>query len=243
MKRNKILFYVLAFFIITGFATSNYWIPKFRPFGTSTAFTDSTNYITINKGLYVLDSMKVMKDFYVGTKGGKVYLDTNREGQIYFTGLSMYLGNAKNKGYMYFTTNQAFVFMQDISGSLSDIATLDTNAFELTGGITQQIKIPTDTVSDYDANDVVVLNRQSGRILTKSLTTASGGGQDIALTNSLITTSSKVFTSIIYGYGTNTSFANVYHVITASGTTTINIHNVSGSAFNGTIGVDFFIIN
>jgi len=131
--KNK-LFLLTIFLVMVGFTTTNYLIPKFRPFGTSTTFTDSTNYVTLNKGLYIQDSLKVTRDLYVGTTGGKMYLDTNRNGQIYFTGLSMYVSNTKNKGYMYFTTNQAFNFEQDISGSLVDIASLDTNGLSMALG-------------------------------------------------------------------------------------------------------------
>lgn len=123
---------IFAFMVVVGFVY--YGDPLFKPFGNSTTFKDSTNYITINKSVYIFDSLKVGKDIYGGVKSGKYYLDTSRSGQIYFTGLSMYLSNTKSKGYMYFSTNQAFNFEQDISGSLVDIATLDTNGYEQKAG-------------------------------------------------------------------------------------------------------------
>ena len=108
MNTNKIIFYVLTFFIITGFATSNYWLPKFRPFGTSTTFTDSTNYVNLTgKGIKIPnDSLKVGKWMIAGTYGGGIYLDTNKKGELSFTGNSMYIYNRKDYGYTYFYSGE-----------------------------------------------------------------------------------------------------------------------------------------
>jgi len=273
--KNKIIIYIATFFIITGavFAQNSagrfslkdidsYWqssittehyessyIPKNRPFGTSFYWGDSTGYIVFSKGIYMQDSLKVAKDLYIGVKGGKVYLDTARTGQIYFTGLSMYLSNTKTNGYMYFSSHKAFNFEQDVSGSLIDISTLDTNGYEqkkgniwLTGG-TQQIKLPSDTASDYDGNDAITLNRQSGTVTTKSLTTASDGFYTMTLTNSLITTTSKVFLS--YCGGTESAGRpTVYRVVSNSGSATIILLNLTGAgSFNGDVKLNFVVFN
>lgn len=245
---KKLLIGLLVLLVVAGF--TYYGNPIFKPFGNSTAFKDSTNYMTINKSVYVLDSFKVAKDFYAGVKGGKIYLDTNRGGQVYVVGNSLYISNSKSKGYIYLTAPQGFNFEEDLSGSLLDLTTIDTNGIQVkrgniyfTGG-TQQIKIPSDTASDYDNNDIVTLNRQSGNITTKSLTTSNGSYYDLTLVNSLINSNSKIFVSVVYGGGSNTSVpCYPTHTVNYSGSATIGLLNVSGSSLNGTVKLSYVIFN
>jgi len=229
-------------------------IPKFRPFGTSTVFADSTNYVTLNKGFYVRDSVKTDLDLIVK---GAVVLDTNRLGKIQYSGFDMFLSSDKVGG------NMTFQLMNDAPGSAGDFTwlfgniltgqvgmTLDsTTGLTVSsgniqmGGTTQQIKLVSDTVSDYDANDAITLNRQSGKITTKSLTTAADAFYTITLTNSLITTSSKIF--VTYAGGTVAAGRPlVYSTIAGSGSVPIIILNLTGAgAFNGTVILDFVIFN
>jgi len=95
-KINKLLTLFLIAVIVLG---ASVWIPKFRPFGSSTTFGDSTNYININKGLNIPnDSLRVGKYLFVGDKGGGIYLDTNKAAEIIFDGFSMQFINNKENG-------------------------------------------------------------------------------------------------------------------------------------------------
>lgn len=233
-----------------------WWIPKFRPFGTSTVFADSTNYVTLNKGFYVRDSIKTDLDLIVK---GAVVLDTNRLGKIQYRGNGIYLSNDKVGG------NMTFQLMDDAPGSAGDFTwlfgnyltgqtgmTLDSTTgltvnqgnIQL-GGTTQQIKLPSDTASDYDGNDNITLNRQSGKLFTKSLTTGAGGAYDLTLTNSLITANSIIYPIVYYNGGTNTRLAEAIHIASVtSGSCIITIINREGAnAFNGTIKIGFIIFN
>lgn len=88
---NIIIFLAL----ITGFTTG--YFPTFRPFGNSTTFTDSSGYVTLNTGWKVRDSLFVNRDGYVK---GALYLDTNRQGKIFFSGQDLVLGNYKSGGFV-----------------------------------------------------------------------------------------------------------------------------------------------
>lgn len=231
-------------------------IPKFRPFGTSTTFGDSTNYVTLNKGFYIRDSIKTDLDLVVK---GAVVLDTNRLGKIQYRGNGIYFSNDKAGG------NMTFQLMDDAGGTAGDFTwlfgnyltgqtgmTLDSatgltvnNGNIQVSGTTQQIKLPSDTATDYDGNNAVTVNRQSGFIITKSLTTAGGTAYDITLTNSLITTSSKVHAMVIYGGGTCTNLASIIHVgVAGSGSCVISVFNpVAATSLNGTVKFQFWVWN
>lgn len=234
---------------------STWWIPKFKPFGTSTTFTDSTNYMTLfGKGLYVFDSIKTDKDLIVK---GAVVLDTNRLGKLQYIGYNIYLNNDKAGGNMTFQLMDAelgsagdftWLFGNYLSGvtamtldSTSGL-TVSSGNIQLSGG-TQQIKLPSDTASDYDANDAITLNRQSGVITTKSLTTATDNFYTFTLTNSLISATSKVFLS--YCGGTESAGRPmVYRVVSGSGSATCIILNLAGAgSFNGNIKFNFVVFN
>lgn len=229
----------------------SWWIPKFKPFGNSTAFTDSTNYVTLNKGFYAFDSIKTDKDLIVN---GAVVLDTNRLGKLYYVGKQLYLVNGK--------TNNADIvniigfggssYYWDKSRSLgvdTRLMTLDTiNGLTLGGynvqtSSTGQIKLPSDTASDYDANDAITLNRQSGKITTKSLTTASDGFYTLTFTNSLISATTKIFLN--WTGGTESAGRpTIYKATCGSGSATIILLNLSGAgSFNGTVQLDYVIFN
>jgi len=283
---KKIIFGILALFLTmpifsqfnpTGASfkfgdVSSWWIPKFKPFGNSTTFTDSTNYVTINKGLYVFDSIKTDRDLIVK---GAVVLDTNRQGKIYYSGNDIYFNNAKggaiflsaegsvgNNGIIISTTSGSqeykvgtgtggFYSWQKQEGLFQmEIMLLDTvdglnvkRGNIQVNGTTQQIKLPSDTATDYDANDAVTLNRQSGKITTKSLTTASDGFYTFTLTNSLISATTKIFVN--WTGGTESAGRpTIYKATCGSGSATIIILNLTGAgSFNGTVQLDYVIFN
>ena len=233
---------------------STYWIPKFRPFGTSTVFVDSASYVTLNKGFYAFDSIKTDRDLVVK---GAVVLDTNRLGKIQYRGNGIYFSNDKAGG------NMTFQLMDDASGSAGDFTwlfgnyltgqtgmTLDSatgltinNGNIQVSGTTQQIKLPSDTASDYDANDNITLNRQRGILTTKSLTTAVNAEYNLTLTNSLITTASTVLAFIQTG-----SLSQGTPIIRAanpsSGSVAIVFRNIDPTnAINGNIKITFVVFN
>jgi len=85
---NIIIF--ISLFIGTAF-----YLPHFQPFGNNTTFTDSSGYVSLNKGWKIRDSLFVNRDGYVK---GSLYLDTNRQGKIFFTGHDLVIGNYKSGG-------------------------------------------------------------------------------------------------------------------------------------------------
>ncbi len=255
MKTKKIIFYVLTFFIITGFVTSNYWIPRVYLYGTSTYWADSTNYQVTNKSVYIRDSLKVAKDLYVGVNGGNLYMDTSRKISVQTDGLDVVFydtkQNASEKHYIGYGIGKYQWFRYYNSSGFShtvmelDSATgllLYTGNIQLYGG-TQQIKIPSDTASDYDANDAITLNRQSGTLTTKSLTTTSDNFYTLTFTNSLITTTTKVY--MVYSGGTESAGRpTVYRVTPGSGSATVILLNLTGaSSFNGNVKLNFILFN
>ena len=215
---------------------------------------DSTNYFVFNQGVLVWDSLRVRRDLYVGSTGGKIYLDTLAKFQIYATGYDLYIVNNKDYGshYYYIGDSSSAYYWYKNSGSVSSqLMQLDTMSgltvtygdIQLTGG-TQQIKVPSDTASDYDANDDITLNRQSGTLTTKTLTTAGLGTYDLTLYNSLIIATSKVF-AIIKDKGTSTGMPIVIRATAgATGESTISIYNAHATtAFNDAMEISFIVWN
>jgi len=242
---------------------SSWWTPKVFMYGNSTYWHDSSNYQTTNKSVYVLDSMKVGKDLYVGVKGGSIFLDTSRQGRIYFDGFNLTVQNLKTStlllssaggvkltasldemflegflGVDIFDASDAGLFLRNSNG---DTLRLGTGSVSVNR--TGQIKLPSDTATDYDANDAVTINRQSGIITTKPLTTATTAIYDLTLVNSLATSTSKLFVTVVYGGGTNTAACFPVHVLYSAGNWVISIYNVSGSSLNGTVQLRYVIFN
>lgn len=252
---------ILSFIFIVGVVINLYnftdvfgdtAIPKFRPFGSTTTFSDSTNYVNLNKGFNVPnDSMKVGKYLFVGTKGGGIYLDTNRKGEIIYSGVSLQFFNNKENGSMDFWIGEKsseYYWYKSEGGAGTLLMTLDTvNGLSLTNlnvstSGTGQIKLPSDTASDYDADDAITLNRQSGVITTKSLTTAAQNFYTLTLTNSLISANTKIFAVV------RTNAGNGVPIVTqcpaGSGSGTILVFNAhASSAFNSAITIAFIIFN
>jgi len=237
-----------------------WWIPKFKPFWTSTTFTDSTNYVTLNKGLYVFDSIKTDRDLIVK---GAVVLDTLRQGKVYFTSTGLEILNSKTSGQMLFTadglmtfTNRdgyrletqggAFVYTDATSNQTLTVNStglqIEVGDITLDGG-TQQIKLPSDTASNYTGSDTITINRQSGTVTTKSITTATDNFYTFYLKNSLISATSKVF--LVWSGGTESAGRPmVYRVTPASGLATVIVLNLAGAgSFNGNIKFNYVVFN
>jgi len=220
---------------------------------------DSTNYMVFNTGGLFWDSLRVIGDLYVGKTGGKIYLDTLGEYQFYASGYAMYLENTKTSGTVTIQSPlEINLSATDAGGVISfsygglggnSIADFSSSGLvvrygdiQLTGG-TQQIKVPTDTVSDYDSDDAVTINRQSGIITTKSLTTAGLSSYTITLTNSLIVATSKVF-AIINDVNETTGVPIVRSGKTAAGSCDIVIYNAHASvSFNNAMTISFIVWN
>jgi len=226
--------------------------PIIKPWGTSTYLKDSANYVTLNDGFYARDSIKTDRDLIVR---GAVVLDTNRLGKVYYNANQLLISNSKtgNSDIVNTIGFGASQYYWNKSRSLGvdvELARLDTiNGLTLSGyniqtSSTGQIKLPSDTASDYDGDNSITLNRQSGFLTTKSLTTAANGYYDLTLVNSVATSSSKVFVSVIYGGGTNTTVRTfVTHVLYLGGNWVMSIWNADSSALNGTIKLSFIIFN
>ena len=254
---RKIILSILALTGMLLFSTAfvdyeSSYIPKIRPFGTSFYWGDSTNYIVFSKGLYLQDSLKVAKDLYVGVQGGTIYLDTNRNMTIGASGLGLNIVNTKSGGHQYHSikgASSSYDWYYAPSSSDVLMMNLDTAGLLVSkgnislAGTTQQIKIPSDTASDYDNNDNITLNRQSGTLTTKSLTTAAGNLYVLTLTNSLISSTSKIFASLNDGTSTQ-GLTILYQTRPSSGTGSIVIYNAHASqAFNGTLKIYYVIFN
>lgn len=85
------------------------------------------------------------------------------------------------------------------------------------------------------------LNKQSGTITSEALTTAAGSDYVLTLTNSLITTTSKVFVTVDNGTNT-TEGISVQRVTPGPGSAVIRVRNVhAASALNGTIKISFVV--
>jgi hypothetical protein len=247
-----VLLAILIGLLLYNELSSSPLIPKARLFGNSTVLVDSTNYVTLNKGLYAFDSIKTDRDLIVK---GAIVLDTQRLGKIYYNGYSVYANNDKAGG------NWVFQLMNSGAGSAGNFIWLwgniltGTTAMELdsvtglnvnTGnisvsGTTQQIKVPGDTVSDYDANDAVTISRQSGTITTKSLTTTVGNTYALTVTNTLCATTSKVFVNV--SAYTGTGFPIVFIVNPGSGSFVITLLSALTTLLNAPVELNYFLVN
>ena len=255
---NKKLFYIFGWLFMSLMAFGGFnnaveviWgDPIIKPWGTSTYLKDSANYVTLNDGFYARDSIKTDRDLIVR---GAVVLDTNRLGKVYYNANQLLISNSKtgNSDIVNTIGFGASQYYWNKSRSLGvdvELARLDTiNGLTLSGyniqtSSTGQIKLPSDTASDYDANDAVTINRQSGVITTKSLTTAAQNFYTLTLTNSLISANTKIFAVV------RTNAGNGVPIVTqcpaGSGSGTILVFNAhASSAFNSAITIAFIIFN
>jgi hypothetical protein len=267
MKKKLTIIFLIMILSIGAFVVPEYLdiaIPRFRPFGSSTTFADSTNYVTLNKGFYVGESLRVERDFYV--QYGRIYLDTSRGGYIYYAGKVLTITNSKTASGTSTTFDNTgaasnFIFKMG-SGSTSlaiykyltgstlsgVLLQYDTTLFQVRQGhislldSTQQIKTSTKTQTDDNSDDIVICNSQSGVLTTKALTTAAASTYTLTLTNSLISTSSNVLATLNWGTNT-TAGAFLTRVREDAGGTTFIIYNGGAGALNGTMVIKFLVIN
>jgi hypothetical protein len=85
------------------------------------------------------------------------------------------------------------------------------------------------------------LSKQTGTITTEALTTAPAAAYTLTLTNTQVTTASKVFVSV--DNGTNTQGIPVVGLVTpGSGSVVIKVYNLHASqALNGTLKISFLV--
>jgi hypothetical protein len=86
------------------------------------------------------------------------------------------------------------------------------------------------------------LDKQSGVITSEALTTAAAAAYTLTLTNSVVSTGSRVFASV--ENGTNTAGIPVLSTVTAAaGSTVIKVFNLhAADALNGTIKIHFLVV-
>lgn len=86
------------------------------------------------------------------------------------------------------------------------------------------------------------INQPSGRITTAALTTAALTTGSIILTNSLITSSSKVFVSLNVYAGTGTPLISI--ITPGTGSVSIKFYNAHATvALNAAMTIDFLVVN
>src|SRR5579872_573006 len=129
------------------------------------------------------------------------------------------------------TSNIRTVTFPDASGTV--LFTAGTQ--QLASGAALLLDKGTGTESSH----AVTINKQSGVITTTSLTTAQYSTESITLTNSEISSSSVVITSIMGG--SNTTQGISVSATAGSGTSTIVLTNLNSAALNGTVIIGFAV--
>jgi hypothetical protein len=192
-----------------------------------------------------------MNDLYVGELGGTIYMDTLKTISFSVGGNSLAITNAKANGSIdnYIAGSSACNWTQ-LNGVSTILATLDSATgftqkqgnIQLTGG-TQQIKIPKDTATDYDANDSITVNKQWSIVTSKSLTTAAGLTYTLTVRNSLIVTTSGVLAEV--QGGSNSAGRPIKtKSVPGNGEVLITFENYHASdALNGTLIISILINN
>lgn len=106
--------------------------------------------------------------------------------------------------------------------------------------------------TNYDAIDLnfasatatagaATLNSLNGVITSESITTAGAAEYTLTLTNSFITANSVILCSSGLGTSTNGT-PGIGSVTPGAGSAVITVTNLSASAFNGTIKINFVIV-
>ena len=87
------------------------------------------------------------------------------------------------------------------------------------------------------------LSKQAGKVTSESLTTAAAASYTLTLTNTLVAATSLVFASVALGTST-AGTPQIVSVTPGAGSVVIVVKNIHGTnAFNGTITVDFLVLN
>lgn len=85
------------------------------------------------------------------------------------------------------------------------------------------------------------LNALAGRITTASLATAAGASQALTISNNAVLGPNDTV-NVQYIGGTNTTRGIVITTTASAGSFVATIYNTSGSALNGTVIFDYFIV-
>jgi len=107
MKAKIFLSFLCVFLLINAtFAGNPFDLPKLKLKSNADQrlwigdnwVKDSTNYFVFNQGGLFWDSVRVRGDLYVGSTGGKIYLDTLGKFELSATGFDLYIINYKDYG-------------------------------------------------------------------------------------------------------------------------------------------------
>ena len=253
MKNSKgfILGIIITFVLLLGIGASTlntYITTKQWPFGTAFYWADSSGWTVMSQSLHVVDSAFIGRDLTVLYR---INLDSNKNINIYASGYNLQIENNKNNGgqnYYIGELNSGYSWYKISGASSIQLMQLDTitgltSYYNIqTSGATTQIKMQGDTATDYDSDDAAALNRQSGRITTKSLTTAALTDYSITVNNSLCNDATIVIALVKSSSSTGTP-----QIRTANATTGLfiaNIYNAHASvAFNNTVTFQYILIN
>jgi hypothetical protein len=108
-------------------------------------------------------------------------------------------------------------------------------------GILEQVKLASGAATA--ASGAATVNAQVGTVTSESLTTAAGATYTLTLTNTYVDSSSKVFANAYLGSSTQGT-PQVVGCTPAAGQVTVVVKNIHATlAFNGSIKVDFLVIN
>jgi len=99
--------------------------------------------------------------------------------------------------------------------------------------------VPT-TDTQASATSTTVQNSNLGSCTFTGFTTASGASQLWTVTNSLVTTASKIFVSVS-NEGTNDAQMTITQVKRAAGSFTVNTKNNGAAALNGNVTLNFWV--
>jgi hypothetical protein len=147
--------------------------------------------------------------------------------------------SAANEPLLGILDNGTTRFLVDKEGDATLAGLLTAN-----GGIT----LGADDVLTLDSDvatavaGAATLNKQSGIITSEALTTAAAAAYTLTLTNSVVSTSSRVLVSV--ANGTNAAGIPVLSTVTpGSGSVVIVIYNLhAADALNGTLKVSFVVV-
>lgn len=121
------------------------------------------------------------------------------------------------------------VYYSKIKEIIDAINAIDTDGLDVASGSQVGSSSPT-------------INQPSGTITSATFTTAALGTASIALTNSYITSTSKVFVSMQGYAGTGTPILS--SITPANGSVAIKFYNAHATvALNAAITVDFLVVN
>jgi hypothetical protein len=103
------------------------------------------------------------------------------------------------------------------------------------------LRVDTGTKTATAVAGAATLNKASGFVTSKALTTAAAGTYVLTLTNSTIAATDLVFTTVQLGTST-TGLPDVTSVKPGAGSVVITVQNAGVTVFNGTIKLGFMVV-